>query len=94
MLNLLFQLLAELFITRPPGMEPGAQSPHARRALAELDSRYFRMALPRHRIRTQPVLPQKDPPDWLSLVASFLRRDLERWTAASSNSARRSPVDS
>ena len=47
MLNLLFQLLAELFITRPPGMEPGAQSPHARRALAELDSRYFRMALPR-----------------------------------------------
>ena len=47
MLNLLFQLLAELFITRPPGMEPGTQSPHARQALAELDSRYFRMTLPR-----------------------------------------------
>ena len=47
MLNLLFQLLAELLITRPPGMEPGVQSPYARRALAELDSRYFRMALPR-----------------------------------------------
>lgn len=46
MLNLLFQLLAELFITRPPGMEPGAQSPHTRCALAELDSRFFRMALP------------------------------------------------
>lgn len=47
MLNLLFQLLAQLFITRPPGLEPGTQSPHARRALAELDSRFFRIALPR-----------------------------------------------
>ena len=45
MLNLLFQLLAQLFITRPPGLEPGTQSPHARRALAELDSRFFRIAL-------------------------------------------------
>lgn len=47
MLTLLFHLLAELFITRPPGLEPGTQSPHARQALAELDSRYFRMALSR-----------------------------------------------
>ena len=47
MLTLLFQLLAELFITRPPGLEPGTQSFHAKRALAELDSRFFRMALPR-----------------------------------------------
>lgn len=47
MLTLLFQLLAELFITRPPGLEPGTQSPHAKRALAELDSRFFRMELPR-----------------------------------------------
>ena len=47
MLTLLFQLLAELFITRPPGLEPGTQSVHAKRALAELDSRFYRMALPR-----------------------------------------------
>ena len=47
MLTLLFQLLAELFITRPPGLEPGIQSDHAKRALAELDCRFFRMALPR-----------------------------------------------
>ena len=47
MLTLLFQLLAELFITRPPGLEPGTQSVHAKRVLAELDSRFFRMALPR-----------------------------------------------
>ena len=47
MLTLLFQLLAELFITRPPGLEPGTQSVHAKRALAELDSRFFRMALTR-----------------------------------------------
>ena len=47
MLNLLFQLLAQLFITRPPRLEPGIQSHHARRALAELDSRFFRIALPR-----------------------------------------------
>ena len=45
MLNLLFQLLAQLFIACPPGLEPGTQSPHARRALAELDSRFFRIAL-------------------------------------------------
>ena len=52
MLTLLFQLLAELFITRPPGLEPGTQSDHAKRALAELDSRFFRMALPR-RLNTE-----------------------------------------
>ena len=52
MLTLLFQLLAELFITRPPGLEPGTQSFHAKRALAELDSRFFRMALPR-RLNTE-----------------------------------------
>jgi hypothetical protein len=45
MLNLLFQLLTELFIARPPGLEPGTQSPHARRALADLDSRFFRIEL-------------------------------------------------
>lgn len=47
MLTLLFQLLAELFITRPQGLEPHTQSSHAKRALAELDSRFFRMELPR-----------------------------------------------
>ena len=47
MLTLLFQLLAELFITRPPGLEPCTQSPHAKRALEQLDSRFFRMELPR-----------------------------------------------
>ena len=52
MLTLLFQLLAELFITRPPGLEPGTQSVHAKRVLAELDSRFFRMALPR-RLNTE-----------------------------------------
>ena len=52
MLTLLFQLLAELFITRPPGLEPGTQSVHAMRALAELDSRFYRMELPR-RLDTQ-----------------------------------------
>ena len=52
MLTLLFQLLAELFISRPPGLEPGTQSVHAKRALAELDSRFFRMALPR-RLNTE-----------------------------------------
>lgn len=46
MLTLLFQLLAELFITRPPGLEPGTQSVRAKRALAELDSRFFRIPLP------------------------------------------------
>jgi hypothetical protein len=45
MLTLLFQLLAELFISRPPGLEPGTQSTHAQRALAELDSRFFRIKL-------------------------------------------------
>ncbi len=47
MLTLLFQLLAELFITRPPGLEPGRQSPHAKRALTELDGRFFRIELTR-----------------------------------------------
>lgn len=47
MLTLLFQLLAELFITRPPGLEPGTQSPHAKRALEQLDCWFFRMELPR-----------------------------------------------
>ena len=45
MLNLLFQLLAQLFIARPPGLEPGTQSHHAKRALAELDNRFFRIEL-------------------------------------------------
>ena len=46
MLTLLLSFLAELFITRPPGLEPGTQSRHAQKALAELDSRFFRMQLP------------------------------------------------
>ena len=45
MLNLLFQLLTQLFIARPPGLEPGTQSPHAKRALADLESRFFRIEL-------------------------------------------------
>lgn len=46
MLTLLLSFLAELFITRPPGLEPGTQSRHAQKALAELDSRFFRIQLP------------------------------------------------
>ena len=46
MLTLLYQLLAELFITGSPDVKPGTQSPHASRALSELDSRFFRMQLP------------------------------------------------
>lgn len=46
MLTLLYQLLAELFITGSPDLEPGTQSPHASRALSELDSRFFRIQLP------------------------------------------------
>ena len=46
MLTLLYQLLAELFITGSPDLEPGIQSPYASRALSELDSRFFRMHLP------------------------------------------------
>ncbi len=47
MLTLLLSFLAELFITRPPGLEPGTQSRHAQKALAELEGRFFRMQLPR-----------------------------------------------
>ena len=46
MLTLLLSFLAELFITRPPGLEPGTQSRHAQKALAELEGRFFRMQLP------------------------------------------------
>lgn len=47
MLTLLLSFLAELFITRPPGLEPGTQSRHAQKALTELEGRFFRMELPR-----------------------------------------------
>ncbi|MDD2610919.1 MAG: hypothetical protein PHX60_14780 [Giesbergeria sp.] len=42
MLTLLLRLLAELFCTqRPEGMAQGQQSPHAERAVAEIENRYL-----------------------------------------------------
>jgi len=42
MLTLLLRLLAELFCAqRPEGMTQGQQSPHAERAVAEIENRYL-----------------------------------------------------
>lgn len=47
MLTLLLNLLSELFICRPTGLDPGTQSTYAEQALAELDSQFFGNAVPR-----------------------------------------------
>ena len=56
MLTLLLNLLSELFICRPTGLDPGTQSTYAKQALAELDSRYFGTVVPQKPSTTSSIL--------------------------------------
>lgn len=56
MLTLLLNLLSELFICRPTGLDPGTQSPCARQALAELESRFFGNAVPQKPVTASNIL--------------------------------------
>ncbi len=56
MLTLLLNLLSELFICRPTGLDPGTQSPYAKQALAELDSRFFGTAASQKLSTTSSIL--------------------------------------
>ena len=46
LISTLLRLIATIFTTRPPGIEPGQWSPHAREAVRLLEQRHFRGALP------------------------------------------------
>ena len=45
LITVLLRLIADVFVTRPAGLEPGQWSPHAERAVQILESRHFRKAL-------------------------------------------------
>lgn len=54
LISLLLRLIATIFTTRPPGIEPGQWSPHARDAVRLLESRHFRIAIPPAPVRRVP----------------------------------------
>lgn len=51
LISLLLRLIATIFAARPPGIEPGQWSPHARDAVRLLEGRYFRIPVPRGSVR-------------------------------------------
>lgn len=46
LISVLLRLIANIFVTRPAGIEPGQWSHHAEQAVQVLESRHFRIALP------------------------------------------------
>ena len=54
LIAILLRLLATIITTRPPGIEPGQWSPHAREAVRLLEQRHFRLALPQVPARRMP----------------------------------------
>ena len=73
LISLLLRLVATIFTTRPPGIEPGQWNPHARDAVRLLESRHFRIAIPPAPVRR--VSPRRA---WQSVAPSL--GDEGEWT--------------
>ena len=71
----LLRLIATIFTTRPPGIEPGQWSLHAHDAVRLLESRHFRLAIPAAPVRRQP--PRRR---WQPVVPSPAIGEEGEWT--------------
>lgn len=75
LISLLLRLIATIFATRPPGIEPGQWSPHARDAVRLLESRHFRLAIPSVPVRRVPTRRT-----WQSVPPTFVAGAEGEWT--------------
>jgi len=76
LISILLQLVATIFSNRPPGIQPGQWSPHARDAVRLLESRHFRHAV------VQPAPVRRAPPrrTWIPNPRPFTAGDEGEWT--------------
>ena len=75
LISILLQLVATIFSNRPPGIQPGQWSPHARDAVRLLESRHFRHAVPPAPVRRVP--PRRT---WIPAPRPFAAGDEGEWT--------------
>ena len=75
LISILLQLVAPIFSNRPPGVQPGQWSPHARDAVRWLESRHFRHAVPPAPVRRVPSRRM-----WIPAPRPFAAGDEGEWT--------------
>ena len=75
LISILLQLVATIFSNRPPRIQPGQWSPHARDAVRLLESRHFRHAVPPAPVRRVP--PRRT---WIPAPRPFTAGDEGEWT--------------
>ena len=75
LISLLFQLIAAIFVTRPPGIQAGQWSPHARDAVRTLERRHFGIPIP---ARPGPRAPTRR--DWVRAPATVIPEVEGEWT--------------
>ena len=75
LISLLFQLIAAIFVTRPPGIQAGQWSPHARDAVRTLERRHFGIPIP-----ARPVSPAPTRRDWVRAPATVIPEVEGEWT--------------
>ena len=83
LISILLQLVATIFSNRPPGIQPGQWSPHARDAVQLLESRHFRHAVPPAPVRRVPPAPVRRVPPrrtWIPAPRPFTAGDEGEWT--------------
>lgn len=75
LISILLRLIATIFTARPPGIEPGQWSPHARDAVRLLEQKHFRMTLPQEPARRMPPRPT-----WVPVAPSSVFGAEGEWT--------------
>ena len=75
LISLLFQLIAAIFVTRPPGIQAGQWSPHARDAVSTLERRHFGIPIP-----ARPVSRAPSRRDWVRAPATVIPEVEGEWT--------------
>ena len=75
LISLLFQLIAAIFVTRPPGIPAGQWSPHARDAVRTLERRHFGIPIP-----ARPVSRAPSRRDWVRAPATVIPEVEGEWT--------------
>ena len=75
LISLLFQLIAAIFVTRPPGIQTGQWSLHARDAVRTLERRHF--GIP---ITARPVSRAPTRRDWVRAPATVIPEVEGEWT--------------
>ncbi len=75
LISLLFQLIAAIFVTRPPGIQAGQWSPHARDAVRTLERRHFGIPIP-----ARPVSRAPTHRDWVRAPATVIPEVEGEWT--------------